>query len=61
MVDHPHIQHRGREDDPLYRCRKLLIRGDERLDERGRKKLMEALRRGDPFDEVLGAWLAKEA
>ncbi len=53
--------HRGRKDDPLYRARKLLIRGDERLDERGREKLMEALRRGDPFDEVLGAWLAKEA
>ena len=53
--------HRGRKDDPLYRARKLLIRGDERLDERGRAKLMEALRRGDPFDEVLGAWLAKEA
>ena len=53
--------HRGRKDDPLYRARKLLIRGDERLDERGREKLMEALRRGDPFDEVAGAWLAKEA
>ena len=50
--------HRGRKDDPLYRARKLLIRGDERLDERGREKLMEALRRGDPFDEVAGAWLA---
>ena len=52
---------RGHKEDPLYRVRKLLIRGDERLDERGRAKLMEALRRGDPFDEVLGAWLAKEA
>jgi transposase len=52
---------RGHKEDPLYRVRKLLIRGDERLTERGRAKLMEALRRGDPFDEVLGAWLAKEA
>ena len=52
---------RGHKEDPLYRVRKLLIRGDERLTERGRTKLMEALRRGDPFDEVLGAWLAKEA
>lgn len=41
--------------------RKLLIRGEERLDERGRDRLLEALRLGDPFDEVLGAWLAKEA
>jgi transposase len=52
---------RGHKEDPLYRIRKLLIRGEERLDERGRAKLMEALRVGDPFDEVLGAWLAKEA
>lgn len=52
---------RGHKEDPLYRARKLLIRGDERLDERGRGRLMEALRLGDPYDEVLGAWLAKEA
>ena len=60
-VQNETMGHRGRKDDPLYRARKLLIRGDERLDERGRAKLMEALRRGDPFDEVVGAWLAKEA
>ena len=60
-VQNETMGHRGRKDDPLYRARKLLIRGDERLSERGREKLMEALRRGDPFDEVLGAWLAKEA
>jgi transposase len=60
-VQNETMGHRGKKDDPLYRARKLLIRGDERLDERGREKLMEALRRGDPFDEVLGAWLAKEA
>jgi len=60
-VQNETMGHRGRKDDPLYRARKLLIRGDERLDERGREKLMEALRRGDPFDEVVGAWLAKEA
>ena len=53
--------HRGRRDDPLYRARKLLARGDERLDDTGRAKLLEALRVGDPYDEVLGAWLAKEA
>jgi transposase len=45
----------------LFRVRKLLVKGDERLDERGRDRLMEALRVGDPGDEVLGAWLAKEA
>jgi hypothetical protein len=41
--------------------RKLLLKGDERLDERGREKLLAGLRVGDPHDEVLGAWLAKEA
>lgn len=60
-VQNETMGHRGHKADPLYRARKLLIRGDERLDDRGREKLMEALRRGDPFDEVLGAWLAKEA
>jgi transposase len=60
-VQNETMGNRGRKDDPLYRARKLLIRGDERLDEKGRQKLMDALRRGDPFDEVVGAWLAKEA
>lgn len=53
--------HRGRRDDPLYKTRKLLAKGDERLNGTGRAKLLEALRVGDPHDEVLGAWLAKEA
>ena len=39
---------RGRKGDPLYRNRKLLILGEERLDDRGRDRLMEALRVGDP-------------
>lgn len=37
------------------------MKGDERLDDRGRAKLLEALRVGDPNDELLGAWLAKES
>jgi transposase len=60
-VQNETMGHRGHKDDPLYRIGKLLIRGEERLDDRGRAKLMEALRIGDPFDEVLGAWMAKEA
>lgn len=55
------LQHRGRKHDPLFRIRKLLIKGEERLDDRGREKLMAGLRVGDPNDELLGAWLAKEA
>ncbi len=55
------LGHRGRKVDPLVRIRKLLVKGGERLDDRGRKRLMEGRRVGDPFDEVLGAWMAKEA
>jgi transposase len=60
-VQNETLGHRGRKVDPLFRVRKLLIKGEERLDDRGRERLMEGLRVGDPFDEVLGAWLAKEA
>lgn len=55
------LQHRGRKDDPLYRIRKLLVSGAERLDERGHERMLLGLRVGDPNDEVLGAWLAKES
>ena len=55
------LAHRGRKDDPLYRIRKLLLTGAERLDERGSDRLLLGLRVGDPHDEVLGAWLAKES
>jgi transposase len=60
-VQNETLGHRGRNVDPLFRIRKLLLRGDERLDERGRDKMLAGLRFGDPHDEVLGAWLAKEA
>lgn len=53
--------HRGRKDDPLYRIRKLLLKGNERLDESGSDRMLLGLRAGDPADEVLGAWLAKES
>jgi transposase len=52
---------RGRKHDPLYRIRKLLLSGSERLDEAGTDRLLLGLRVGDPDDEVLGAWLAKES
>ena len=60
-VQNETLGHRGRKADPLFRIRKLLLSGDERLDERGREKLLAGLRVGDPHDEVLGAWLAKES
>ena len=60
-VQNETLGHRGRKRDPLYRIRKLLLTGTERLDERGRDRLLLGLRVGDPHDEVLGAWLAKES
>ena len=60
-VQNETLGHRGRKDDPLYRIRKLLLAGDERLDERGSNRMLLGLRVGDPHDEVLGAWLAKES
>src|SRR5690606_36311929 len=35
--------------------------GDERLDDTGQKRMLLGLRAGDPYDEVAGAWLAKES
>ena len=61
MVDHPHIKHRGRKEDPLFKIRKLLLKGAERLDEQGRERMLLGLRVGDPADELLAAWLAKES
>lgn len=55
------LGHRGRKNDPLYRIRKLLLKGSERLDQRGSDRMLLGLRIGDPADEVLGAWLAKES
>lgn len=55
------LHHRGRKADPLYRIRKLLLAGSERLDVRGQDRILLGLRVGDPDDEVLGGWLAKES
>jgi transposase len=52
--------HRGRKDDPLWRVRRLLTRGWERLPDHQRERLFAALRRADPFDEVGSALVAKE-
>lgn len=60
-VQNETLGHRGRKDDPLFRVRKLLLKGYERLDDRGENRMLLGLRMGDPKDEVLGAWLAKES
>ncbi len=59
-VQNETLGHRGRKDDPLYRCRRLLTKADERLDDKGRVKLLGLLDAGDPRGEVRTAWHAKE-
>jgi transposase len=60
-VQNEQLGHRGRKVDPLFKIRKLLLKGAERLDEQGRERMLLGLRAGDPDDELLGAWLAKES
>ena len=60
-VQNATVGHRGRKSDPLYRCRRLLTKARERLDEQGQEKLVGLLKAGDPDGEVATAWQAKEA
>jgi transposase len=60
-VQNATLGHRGRKHDPLYRIRKLMLTGTERLEGRGLERMLLGLRLGDPDQEVLGAWLAKES
>lgn len=55
-VQNETLGHRGRKDDPLYRCRRLLTKAHERLDDNGNAKLVGLLRAGDPKGEVAQAW-----
>lgn len=59
-VQQASVGHRGWKGDPLYDVRKLLLVGFERLDERAWERILDALREGDPNDEVRDAWVAKE-
>ena len=54
------LGHRSHKDDPWYSTRRLMTRGWERLSDRQRVKLLDALRSGDPDGEVGVAILAKE-
>lgn len=54
------LGHRGRKDDPLYKIRRVLLSGAERLRDRGVDRMALGSRHGDPHGEVRGAWLAKE-
>ena len=52
--------HRGHKHDPLYRARRLLTMADERLNDKGREKLLGLLAAGDPKGHVAAMWHAKE-
>ena len=50
--------HRGRKKDPLYRIRRVLLRGAEHLTEPSYARLLAGLDAGDPGREVAAAWIA---
>jgi transposase len=52
--------HRGRRDDPLYRVRRVLLRGEEHLDASATERLWSLLALGDPGAEVAIAYRVKE-
>ncbi|WP_167666210.1 transposase [Mycolicibacter icosiumassiliensis] len=52
--------HRGRRNDPLYRIRRVLLTGQERLDAKATQRLMSLLALGDPHGEVAIAYRVKE-
>ena len=60
-VQNETLGHRGHKSDPLYRCRRLLTKAKERLDDKGREKLSGLLRAGDPRGRGATLWQAKEA
>ena len=59
-VQNEQTGHRGRKDDPLYRARRVLLRGEERLDEKAAARLASLLALGDPGGEVAIAYRIKE-
>jgi transposase len=54
------LGHRGRRDDPLYRARRVLLMGEEKLDDKGTERLTSLLELGDPDGEVAIAYRVKE-
>jgi transposase len=54
------LGHRGRRDDPLYRARRLLLMGEEKLSDEATERLSSLLELGDPSAEVAIAYRVKE-
>jgi transposase len=60
-VQQQQLGHRGRSGDPLYKIRRLLLQGSERLNDRGWERVLLGIKVGDPDLEVTTAWLTKDA
>jgi len=52
--------HRGLRDDPLYRIRRVLLRGAENLNEKAYRRLLAGLDAGDPNGQVAATWIAAQ-
>jgi transposase len=59
-VQNEQTGHRGRKDDPLYRARRILLMGEEKLDNDATARLTSLLELGDPGGEVAIAYRIKE-
>jgi transposase len=59
-VQNETLGHRGRKHDPLYRVRRRLLTGQERLDDDGHQRILDLLADGDPHLDVFAGWAAKE-
>jgi transposase len=59
-VQHATLGHRGRKADPLYRIRRRLLTGHERMSNESFARLLGWLEVGDPDGEVAVSYLAKE-
>jgi transposase len=59
-VQNEQLGHRGRRDDPLYRVRRALLVGEEKLTDEQATRLNSLLALGDPHAEVALAYRVKE-
>jgi transposase len=59
-VQNEQTGHRGRRHDPLYRARRALLVGEERLNATAAQRLASLLQLGDPNAEVAIAYRVKE-
>lgn len=59
-VQREHTGHRGRAKDPLFRARRILLAGEERLSQAAHDRLVSLLTLGDTGGEVAIAYRVKE-